>query len=114
MTTASAFVSKQHITSTPGVCGGKPCISGTRIRVTDIYVWHELQGQSPDQIVRDFPHLTLSDVYAALSYFWDNRERLLAQIEEERRVADQMKTQHPSKLADKLAALRANGSSIPS
>jgi hypothetical protein len=64
--------------------------------------------------VRDFPHLTLSDVYAALSYFWDNRESLLAQIEDERRLAEEKKAQHPSKLADKLAAMRTNGSSIPS
>src|SRR5438552_513995 len=40
-----------HIESKATVCGGKPCIAGTRIRVQDIYVWHELQGQSADEIV---------------------------------------------------------------
>jgi uncharacterized protein (DUF433 family) len=29
---------KQHIVSTPGVCGGKPCVAGTRVRVWDIAV----------------------------------------------------------------------------
>ena len=29
---------RQHVSSTPGVCGGKPCIAGTRIRVWDIAV----------------------------------------------------------------------------
>jgi hypothetical protein len=36
---------KKHIISTPGTCGGKPRIDGARVRVQDIYVWHELQGQ---------------------------------------------------------------------
>jgi len=45
----------KHIESKPGVCGGKPCIVDTRIRVQDVYVWHELQGKTPDEIVSDFP-----------------------------------------------------------
>ena len=31
----------QHITKTPGVCGGRACIAGHRIRVMDIVVWHD-------------------------------------------------------------------------
>ena len=37
-------VISQHITKTPGVCGGRPCIAGHRIRVQDIVVWHEMRG----------------------------------------------------------------------
>jgi uncharacterized protein (DUF433 family) len=59
-------VSREHIEVTPGRCGGKPRIAGTRIHVQDIYVWHQLQGQSADEIVANFPHLTLADVYGAL------------------------------------------------
>ena len=55
-----------HIEIKPEVCGGRPCIAGTRIRVQDIYVWHDLQGLSADEIVSRFPNLTLADVYAAL------------------------------------------------
>ncbi|MBV8075889.1 MAG: DUF433 domain-containing protein, partial [Planctomycetaceae bacterium] len=45
----------KHIEKKPGVCGGKACVAGTRIRVQDVYVWHELRGQSPDEIVTNFP-----------------------------------------------------------
>src|SRR5438477_10491621 len=83
MSIDATHVLKAHITSVPSVCGGRPCIAGTRIRVHDIYVWHELQGQSPDQIVHDFPQLTLADVYAALAYFWDNRVAVLGQFAED-------------------------------
>ncbi|MHC4181398.1 MAG: DUF433 domain-containing protein, partial [Planctomycetota bacterium] len=59
----------KHIQSRPGVCGGKPCIGGTRIRVQDVMVWHELQGLTPDEIVAQFPQLTLAGVHAALAYY---------------------------------------------
>jgi uncharacterized protein (DUF433 family) len=114
MSTISTEAPKQHITCTPGVCGGRPCIAGTRIRVQDIYAWHELQALSPDQIVHDFPQLTLADVYAALSYFWDHRDAMLAQMDADRRLVDDMKRQNRSLLQEKLQGMRAHGHSIPS
>jgi uncharacterized protein (DUF433 family) len=30
-----------HITKTPGVCGGRACIAGSRIRVMDVVVLYE-------------------------------------------------------------------------
>ena len=44
----------EHIDVNPAICGGRPCIAGSRIRVQDIYTWHELEGVSPDEIVSDF------------------------------------------------------------
>lgn len=99
MSQAAATVpEKVHIVRTPGVCGGKPCIAGSRIRVQDVYVWHELQGRSPDEIVSSFPQLTLADVYAALAYFWDYREEILREMREQEELVQQMKAQCPSKL----------------
>jgi len=66
---------KLHIESSPEVCGGKPRIAGSRVRVQDIVVWSEA-GQSPDEIVASFPHLTLADVYSALAYYHDHREAI--------------------------------------
>jgi uncharacterized protein (DUF433 family) len=96
-------IEKVHVMRTPGLCGGKPCIAGSRIRVQDIYVWHELQGKSPDEIVNSFPQLTLADVYAALAYFWDNREEILRQMKEQDEFVERMKKENPSKLAQRLA-----------
>jgi uncharacterized protein (DUF433 family) len=81
----------QHIESIPGKCGGKPCIAGTRIRVWDIHVWHNLRGQSPGQIVADFPQLTLADVYAALAYYLDHREEIQRQAKEDEEFVAEMK-----------------------
>ncbi len=49
-----------HIESKPEVCGGRACVAGTRIRVQDVYGWHEKEGISPDEIVSRFPQLTLA------------------------------------------------------
>jgi uncharacterized protein (DUF433 family) len=103
-----------HIESDPAVCGGKPCIAGTRIRVQDIYVWHEVQGKTPDDIASDFPQLTLADVYAALAYYWDNREEIGKQMKESERLVASMKQKYPSKLKEKLAGDDAKRDPIPS
>ncbi len=92
----------QHISKTPGVCGGRACIAGHRIRVSDIVVWHELRGYSADQIVDLFPGITLADVHAALVYYFDHRQ----EIEDEFRSADQwaewVKAHIPSKIPPEL------------
>jgi len=93
----------ERIVSKPTVCGGKPCVAGTRIRVQDIYVWHELQQLSADEIVSRFPQLTMADVYAALSYYWDNRDEIRREMQEETDFVEQMKRQHASPLKQKLA-----------
>ena len=97
-------VSKEHITKTPGVCGGKACIAGSRIRVMDIVGWHEHQKQSPDEIIASFPQLTRAEIHAALAYFFDNREEIAALFEESRRMDEFGKTQ-PSKFRDKARAM---------
>ncbi len=89
----------QHIESVPNRCGGKPCIVGTRIRVYDIHVWHDLGGKTVDEIVCDYPQLTHGDVYAALSYYHDHREEIVAQMERDEELVRQMRAkQGPSRL----------------
>jgi uncharacterized protein (DUF433 family) len=95
-------VVRQHITKTPGVCGGKACIAGHRIRVLDIVVWHEMRGMSPEEIVHNFPGITLADVHAALAYYFDHREEIEADFRREREVAESLRPRFPSKLQEKL------------
>jgi uncharacterized protein (DUF433 family) len=88
----------QHIEVDPNKCGGKPCIAGTRIRVWDVHVWHHLRGQTPEQIVAEFPQLTLADVYAALAYYMDHREEIEQQMLEAEQFVDEMRRkQRPTK-----------------
>lgn len=85
-----------RIVSTPGVRGGKPRIDGHRITVADVAVWHERMGMSPDEIVYNYPSITLSDVYAALAYYFENRERIDSDIAEGETLADTLRAGQPS------------------
>lgn len=57
----------RRITVEAGKCGGRPCIRGQRIRMTDIL---ELiaDGASFDEILTDYPSLEREDILAALAY----------------------------------------------
>jgi uncharacterized protein (DUF433 family) len=70
---AMADTSVSYIVKTPGVCGGKARIDGHRIHVQDVVIWHEEQGQSPEELVTHFPQLTLAKVHAALGYYREHR-----------------------------------------
>jgi uncharacterized protein (DUF433 family) len=59
-----------------GVRSGKPCFVGTRIAVYDV-LEYLASGMTADEIVSDFPELTLQHVRAALE-FAALRERRLA------------------------------------
>lgn len=58
---------RQRITVEAGKCGGRPCIRGQRIRVTDVL---ELlaAGASFEEILADYPFLEREDIFAALDY----------------------------------------------
>ncbi len=87
---------RQHITKTPGVCGGRACIAGHRIRVLDVVVWHEKRGLSPEAIVGQFPGITLADVYAALAYYFDNRAEIETDLRNDEDWAKSADANYPS------------------
>lgn len=80
------------ITQTPGICGGRPRISGTGVSVLRIVRWYQL-GHSPDEIQAQIPHLTLAQIHAALSYYHANRpamdQEMAAEDAEEERLERQ-------------------------
>jgi uncharacterized protein (DUF433 family) len=57
----------ERITVDADKCGGRPCIRGLRVRVTDI-LGMLAEGVSYDEILRDFPYLEPDDIKAALAY----------------------------------------------
>jgi uncharacterized protein (DUF433 family) len=87
-----------RIISTPGICGGRPRIDGHRITVEDVAIWYERLGMSPDEIVSAYPSITLSDVHAALAYYYEHRARMDAAIREGEQLVAQMKAQAPPSL----------------
>lgn len=70
-----------YIVQNDAILGGEPIIKGTRISVRDIVENWRL-GLSPEEIVIHFPHLTLAQVFDALSYYSDNQNEINAYIEQ--------------------------------
>jgi uncharacterized protein (DUF433 family) len=55
------------ITVNSAVCGGRPCVRGMRIRVSDVLDLLA-NGLSPVEIVDELPDLELADIQACLQY----------------------------------------------
>jgi uncharacterized protein (DUF433 family) len=107
-----AQVAKNHVETKPNVCGGRPCIVGTRIRVQDIYVCHELKGMTTDEILGAYPSISLADIHAALAYYHDHRDEINRQMQEEREFVEALKARTgPGPLE---ALTTASDASLPS
>ncbi len=75
----------QFIVKTPGTCGGRARVAGRRIPVSSVYRWF-LNGRAPEDILEKYEGVTLTEVYAAITYALANRDEITAEIEEEDRV----------------------------
>lgn len=91
----------QRIVRTVGVCGGKPRISGHRITVQNIAIWHDRIGWSADEIASEY-NLDLADIYAALAYYFAHRAEIDRSIRESEAFVEELRRQTPSKLKQKL------------
>ncbi|MEI6654311.1 MAG: DUF433 domain-containing protein [Verrucomicrobiota bacterium] len=67
------------ITLDSGKRGGKPCIRHMRITVYDVLGWLAA-GMTTEQILADYPELTLQDIQACLAFAADREHHLVAGI----------------------------------
>src|SRR5258707_213982 len=95
----------RHIEATPGMCGGKPRISGTRITVADVVLMHLRMGQVLEEIAGQYD-LSLAALYAAMSYYYDHQREVDRSIDDDVAFADAFWLNNPSPLKEKLKALR--------
>lgn len=67
----------------------------------NIVIWHEFIGKSADQIAAEHD-LTLADIYAALTYYYDHREEIDKAIQESNAFIESLRNQTPSKLNENM------------
>lgn len=105
----------EHIGVRKGHCGGKPHVLGHRVKVKHIAEWHLRLGMSPSQIVEAHPTLSLSQVHAALAYFYDHQAEIEREMVEEDEVHERLKRERPS-ILEEAGSRKANApdNSIPS
>jgi len=75
-----ALPAHPHVTHTPGVCGGRPVVQGTRISVKALVGYHRI-GYSLTEILAGFPDLTPAQLHDALSYYYDHQAEIDADME---------------------------------
>jgi len=91
------------ISKTPGVCGGRACIDGTRVRVLNIVYLHK-EGYTPEKMLEVYPSLNLAQIYAALSYYYENPEEIEALIAEDEKWDERYEREKAEYLARKAKA----------
>ena len=69
----------------------RPYLVGTRVRVQDIVIYHERQGMSVEEIVLALPHLTHSQVFAAMAFFHEDRDAIWRCIRDDEACAESMR-----------------------
>jgi uncharacterized protein (DUF433 family) len=87
-----------HIVKEPGYCGGKAAIDNTRVRVNNVVFLHK-EGKSADEILAEYPELALAQVHAALTYYYDHKD----EIEAELAADDGSDERHERRKAEALA-----------
>ena len=72
--------------------GGRPRIAGTGVTVRRIVGWYK-RGLTPEEIATEVPHVSLAQIYAALTYYHANREEIEADIAVEEAEAQHLERQ---------------------
>ena len=72
-----------HVVRTPGTCGGRARIEGTRIAVWLVVSSVLRGGTTPEEFIEAYPHVTLAQVYGALSYYYDHRTTVDADLRDQ-------------------------------
>jgi uncharacterized protein (DUF433 family) len=104
----------RYIELTPETRGGKPRIAGRRITVADVAIAYLRLGQSLEEVAAEYD-LTLAEVYAAMSFYYDNKETIDESIHASESFADSLRPMYPSVLQEKIKVLRnVRTDSLPS
>ncbi len=88
-----ATVSYPHIEIS---ASGVPIVEGTRTKVVEIALDRLAHHWDAEEIQRQHPHLSLSQIYAALTYYHDHREAFDADIREQLSDVDRLAAQQGS------------------
>jgi uncharacterized protein (DUF433 family) len=69
---------------------GVAWIADTGVKVIEIAVDKLAHGSSPEEMHFQYPHLSLSQIHAALAYYYDHQDELDREIEKRRLAADEL------------------------
>ena len=71
---------------------GVPTIAGTRTKIVEVVLDHLAHDWDAREIHRQHPHLSMAQIHAALTYYYDHQPELDADIERRAAQADEIKS----------------------
>ena len=67
-----------------------PIIEGTSMKIVELITSVKAYGWSPEELLQNYPHLTLGKIYSALAYYWDHQQEIDADIERREQYAEKL------------------------
>jgi uncharacterized protein (DUF433 family) len=72
---------------------GVPWISGANTKVVEVVLDKMAYGWSPEEMHRQHPHLSMAQIHAALSYYYEHQAEVDADIERRNQYVEEMRAQ---------------------
>jgi uncharacterized protein (DUF433 family) len=83
-----------------------PYIAGTTMKVVELVTSHLTYGWSPAELHFQYPHISLSQVYSALAYYWDHKTEIEADMQRRLELAQTLKAASASPIVAKFKLWR--------
>ena len=84
-------------------------IEGTTMKVTELIVERLAYGWSPEELHLQHPYLTLSQVHAALAYYWDHAAQLDEEIAVRLKKVEELRHTEKREPSPLIVRLKAQG-----
>lgn len=81
--------------------GPDPRIAGTTMKVVELVAAQRAHGWSPEELHLQFPHLSMAQIHGGLTYYWDHRESLDADLERRSQRVEAWRTKAPETALDR-------------
>src|SRR5256714_8575213 len=92
---------------------GIPWMVGANTKVVEVVLDKMAYGWSPEEMHRQHSHLSMAQIHAALSYYYEHQDEVDADIERRDRYVEELRAQQPdSPLRQRLRALKRERSSV--
>lgn len=80
-----------------------PFIEGTSMKLVELVTSVQAYGWSPEELHFQYPHLSMSQIYSALAYYWDNKKKIDVDLKQRFEYAEQLRIEAgESELAKRL------------
>ncbi|MGD1716181.1 DUF433 domain-containing protein [Dapis sp. BLCC M172] len=68
-----------------------PIITGSTMKVVELITSVKAYGWTPEELHESYPHLSMSQIYSALAYYWDNQAEIDTDMEERYQYAERLR-----------------------